>query len=112
MLPVDGMEHRNSTILRDRKGSQKVGMKYIGTFAHEIFFICWECRTYSATGFGNPFHFAEANMSGDFGFAGGFTVYYTNFILCRAGIITPQEYVRGAYGHFQICFGTHPSTVL
>lgn len=47
-----------------------------------------------------PFNFAEANMSGELWFAEGFTSYYTNFILCRAGIITPEEYVEGLTGTF------------
>jgi predicted metalloprotease with PDZ domain len=42
-----------------------------------------------------PFDFEEANMSGALWFAEGFTSYYTNLILARAGVITPDEYVEG-----------------
>ena len=95
----DGMEHRNSTILTDREGLAEGGMKNnIGTVAHE-FFHCWNVERIRPQAL-EPFNFAEANMSGELWFAEGFTSYYTNFILCRAGIITPEEYVEGLTGTF------------
>ena len=95
----DGMEHRNSTILTDREGFAEGGMKNnIGTVAHE-FFHCWNVERIRPQAL-EPFNFAEANMSGELWFAEGFTSYYTNFILCRSGIITPQEYVEGLTGTF------------
>jgi len=95
----DGMEHRNYTILTDREGFAEGGMKNnIGTVAHE-FFHCWNVERIRPQAL-EPFNFAEANMSGELWFAEGFTSYYTNFILCRAGIITPQEYVEGLTGTF------------
>ena len=95
----DGMEHRNSTILTDREGLAEGGMKNnIGTVAHE-FFHCWNVERIRPKAL-EPFNFAEANMSGELWFAEGFTSYYTNFILCRAGIITPEEYVEGLTGTF------------
>lgn len=95
----DGMEHRNSTILTDREGFAEGGMKNnIGTVAHE-FFHCWNVERIRPQAL-EPFNFAEANMSGELWFAEGFTSYYTNFILCRAGIITPKEYVEGLAGTF------------
>lgn len=95
----DGMEHRNSTILTDREGLAEGGMKNnIGTVAHE-FFHCWNVERIRPKSL-EPFHFAKANMSGELWFAEGFTSYYTNFILCRAGIITPKEYIEGLTGTF------------
>ncbi|MBC8766529.1 M61 family metallopeptidase [Arenibacter sp. BSSL-BM3] len=95
----DGMEHRNSTILTDREGLAEGGMKNnIGTVAHE-FFHGWNVERIRPQAL-EPFNFAEANMSGELWFAEGFTSYYTNFILCRAGIITPKEYVEGLTGTF------------
>ncbi|MCK0146280.1 PDZ domain-containing protein [Arenibacter sp. F26102] len=95
----DGMEHRNSTILTDREGLAEGGMKNnIGTVAHE-FFHGWNVERIRPKAL-EPFNFAEANMSGELWFAEGFTSYYTNFILCRAGIITPKEYVEGLTGTF------------
>lgn len=42
-----------------------------------------------------PFDFDKANISGTLWFAEGFTSYYTNLILCRAGIISTEQYVEG-----------------
>lgn len=95
----DGMEHRNSTILTDKEGLAEGGMKNnIGTVAHE-FFHGWNVERIRPKAL-EPFNFAAANMSGELWFAEGFTSYYTNFILCRAGIITPEEYVEGLTGTF------------
>ena len=42
-----------------------------------------------------PFDYTEANMSGELWFAEGFTSYYTNLTLCRAGIISREKYASG-----------------
>jgi len=95
----DGMEHRNSTILTDREGLAQGGMKNnIGTVAHE-FFHGWNVERIRPQAL-EPFNFAEANMSGELWFAEGFTSYYTNLILCRSSIITPEEYIEGLTGTF------------
>lgn len=39
-------------------------------------------------------------MSGELWFAEGFTSYYTNLILERAGIITPEDYIETLNGTF------------
>lgn len=89
----DGMEHRNSTILTSTKNLANEGMTgNIGTVSHE-FFHAWNVERIRPKSL-EPFDFEEANMSGELWFAEGFTSYYTNLILCRAGIITPKEYVN------------------
>ncbi|MTI40997.1 M61 family metallopeptidase [Fulvivirga lutimaris] len=95
----DGMEHRNSTILTDREGLAEGGMEgNIGTVSHE-FFHSWNVERIRPQTL-EPFDFTEANMSGELWFAEGFTSYYTGLILCRAGVITPQQYVEGLDGTF------------
>ncbi len=95
----DGMEHRNSTILTDREGLAEGGMEgNIGTVSHE-FFHSWNVERIRPKSL-EPFDFTEANMSGELWFAEGFTSYYTNLILCRAGIITPTAYIDGLTGTF------------
>ncbi|MFD1315812.1 M61 family metallopeptidase [Namhaeicola litoreus] len=90
----DGMEHRNSTILTDIESLSEGGMKNnIGTVAHE-FFHSWNVERIRPRSL-EPFDFTDANMSGELWFAEGFTTYYTNLILCRAGIITDKQYVEG-----------------
>ncbi|WP_086475794.1 M61 family metallopeptidase [Arenibacter amylolyticus] len=95
----DGMEHRNSTILTSSLGLAQGGMRRnIGTVSHEFFHI-WNVERIRPQSL-EPFNYAEANMSGELWFAEGFTSYYTNLTLCRAGIITPQEYIEGLSGTF------------
>lgn len=95
----DGMEHRNSTILTDREGLAEGGMEgNIGTVSHE-FFHSWNVERIRPQAL-EPFDFTEANMSGELWFAEGFTSYYTGLILCRAGVITPEQYVEGLDGTF------------
>ena len=90
----DGMEHRNSTILTSSYGlSQGGGRWQIGTVSHE-FFHAWNVERIRPASL-EPFSFEDANISGELWFAEGFTSYYTSLILCRAGIITPQQYVEG-----------------
>ncbi|WP_373519611.1 M61 family metallopeptidase [Pricia sp.] len=95
----DGMEHRNSTILTDTEGLAEGGMEgNIGTVSHE-FFHSWNVERIRPKSL-EPFNFSEANMSGALWFAEGFTSYYTGLILCRTGIISPEEYVEGLSGTF------------
>lgn len=93
----DGMEHRNSTILTSTRSLANGGMeRNIGTVSHE-FFHAWNVERIRPLSL-EPFDYEEANMSGELWFAEGFTSYYTRLILCRAGIITEQEYVEGLSG--------------
>ncbi|WP_405206117.1 M61 family metallopeptidase [Aquimarina sp. LLG6339-5] len=90
----DGMEHRNSTVLTSTLSLADGGMeKNIGTVAHE-FFHAWNVERIRPISL-EPFDFENANMSGELWFAEGFTSYYTNLILCRAGIITQDQYIAG-----------------
>ena len=95
----DGMEHRNSTILTDTEGLAEGGMENnIGTVSHE-FFHSWNVERIRPKSL-EPFNFSEANMSDALWFAEGFTSYYTNLTLCRAGIITPEAYIESLLGTF------------
>ncbi len=90
----DGMEHRNSTILTSTSSLTEGGMEEnIGTVSHE-FFHAWNVERIRPKSL-EPFDFEETNMSGELWFAEGFTSYYTNLILCRAGLISADEYVEG-----------------
>ena len=95
----DGMEHRNSTVLTDVASLGEGGMKEnIGTVAHE-YFHSWNVERIRPESL-EPFKFSKANMSGALWFAEGFTSYYTNLILTRAGILSPEEYAEGLNGTF------------
>ncbi|MAU71403.1 MAG: peptidase M61 [Pseudozobellia sp.] len=95
----DGMEHRNSTILTSTTALADGGMKgNIGTVSHE-FFHAWNVERLRPKAL-EPFDFEEANMSGELWFAEGFTSYYTGLSLCRAGILSADEYIEGITGTF------------
>ncbi len=93
----DGMEHRNSTVLTSTRALADGGLtRNAGTLAHE-FFHGWNVERIRPKSL-QPFDYTEANMSGELWFAEGFTSYYTTLMLCRAGVISPQEYVEGLAG--------------
>ncbi len=95
----DGMEHRNSTILTSTKSLADGGMESnIGTVSHE-FFHAWNVERIRPQDL-EPFNFENANMSEALWFAEGFTSYYTGLILCRAGIISQEKYIKGLAGTY------------
>ena len=107
----DGMEHRNSTILTSTRSLADGGMKgNIGTVSHE-FFHAWNVERIRPKSL-EPFDFEAADMSGALWFAEGFTSYYTNLILCRAGLISPKEYVEGLTGDLIMSGHLRPDSFL
>lgn len=95
----DGMEHRNSTILTNTRSLANGGLKEnLGTVSHE-FFHSWNVERIRPKSL-EPFNFEVANMSGELWFAEGFTSYYTGLILCRAGLSSEEEYIKGLQGTF------------
>ncbi len=90
----DGMEHRNSTVVTNRKPKEEpLGDTSIGTISHE-FFHAWNVERIRPASL-EPYDFEEANMSGELWFAEGFTSYYTGLTLVRAGIRTEKDYIEG-----------------
>jgi predicted metalloprotease with PDZ domain len=75
----DGMEHRNSTVVTGRSLAQAVG-----TASHE-FFHAWNVERIRPDDL-EPFNFTDANVSDSLWLAEGFTQYYGQVALARAGI--------------------------
>lgn len=92
----DGMEHRNSTICSSSGNLASNASGLIGTISHE-FFHAWNVERIRPKDL-EPFDFTHANMSDALWFAEGFTSYYDDLILTRAGIRTPEEYAQGLTG--------------
>jgi len=93
----DGMEHRNSTSIvepMDKVEGNEVRM--LSTFAHE-YFHCWNVKRIRPKSL-EPFNFEHANMSSELWFAEGFTQYYGEMLLVRAGFHTVDEYTRTMAG--------------
>jgi predicted metalloprotease with PDZ domain len=91
----DGMEHRNSTVLSSsgalRNPGQRTGL--LGTVAHE-FFHAWNMERIRARDI-EPFNFEEADVSGELWLGEGFTSYYDDLIMRRAGLV-PIEQTLGS----------------
>ncbi|MTB49767.1 M61 family peptidase [Lewinella sp. W8] len=92
----DGMEHRNSTICSAPVGLEEYADRLIGTVSHE-FFHCWNVERIRPASL-EPFHFDHANQSGELWFAEGFTSYYDDLSLVRAGILSQEDYASGLTG--------------
>jgi predicted metalloprotease with PDZ domain len=91
----DGMEHRNSTVLTSSRSLQNP-LDNIGTVAHE-FFHSWNVERIRPRSL-EPFDFEEANLSGELWLAEGFTSYYDDLTLKRAGITDLDRYAQDLSG--------------
>lgn len=87
----DGMEHRNSTIITSRGESlDQKAEDVLGTVSHE-YFHAWNVERIRPKTL-EPFNFEKANMSDGLWFAEGFTQYYGELLLARAGINSPEDF--------------------
>ena len=78
----DGMEHRNSTMIT-RASAFNGDNNLLGVFSHE-FFHCWNVERIRPKTL-EPFNFEKSNMSNELWCAEGFTQYYGELLLTRAG---------------------------
>ncbi|MCE7060509.1 M61 family metallopeptidase [Dyadobacter sp. CY343] len=87
----DGMEHRNSTMISIPvafNGSDNL----LGVFSHE-FFHTWNVERIRPKSL-EPFNFEKSNMSFELWFVEGFTQYYGDLILERAGFDALADYCQ------------------
>jgi predicted metalloprotease with PDZ domain len=85
----DGMEHRNSTVLTSGSSIRGDRADLLGTVSHE-FFHSWNVERIRPRSL-EPFDFDDANMSGELWLAEGFTSYYGDLVLRRAGLMSTRE---------------------
>lgn len=86
----DGMEHRNSTMIAQPTATFNPAF-LLGVTSHE-FFHNWNVERIRPKTL-EPFNFEKSNMSHELWFAEGFTQYYGDLLLARAGLITPQRFI-------------------
>jgi predicted metalloprotease with PDZ domain len=87
----DGMEHRNSTVIHLPTvftGASNL----LGVFSHE-FFHAWNVERLRPKTL-EPFNYEKSNMSFELWFAEGFTQYYGELILKRAGFVNAEDYTK------------------
>ena len=92
----DGMEHRNSTSLTSSGTLERSAGGLLGTLSHE-FFHSWNMERIRSAGI-EPFDYDRANMSDELWFGEGFTQYYTNLFVTRAGLMEQERYIGGLAG--------------
>lgn len=94
----DGMEHRNSTVLTSagalRNPQQRTGL--LGTAAHE-FVHAWNMERIRSRDL-EPFDFQDPDVSRELWFGEGFTSYYDDLILHRAGLV-PLQNTLGSFAN-------------
>ncbi len=84
----DGMEHRNSTVLTSRGALRNPGQRtgLLGTVSHEFFHV-WNMERIRSRAL-EPFDFEQADVSDELWMGEGFTSYFDDIVLQRAGLIT------------------------
>ncbi|MGZ3749794.1 MAG: M61 family metallopeptidase, partial [Mucilaginibacter sp.] len=93
----DGMEHRNSTcIVHPVAKVAGNELRLLGTYSHE-YFHSWNVKRIRPKSL-EPFNFEHADMSSELWFAEGFTQYYGELVLERAGFRTMDDYTRTIAG--------------
>ncbi|MDT8369497.1 MAG: PDZ domain-containing protein, partial [Longimicrobiales bacterium] len=92
----DGMEHRNSTVLTSSGSLETSMLGLLGTVAHE-FFHAWNIERIRPAAL-EPFDFERANMSRELWFGEGFTSYYDDLAMMRAGVLDVGQFARSMGG--------------
>ena len=82
---VDGMEHRNSTVMTSPSSIAFGRLELLDTLAHE-FFHGWNVERIRPRDI-EPFDLERANTSSDLWLAEGFTQYYGPLMMERAGLV-------------------------
>jgi predicted metalloprotease with PDZ domain len=90
-----GLEHDHSTVMmtaRTQTRTRSGYIKWLGLVAHEFFHV-WNVRRMRPVELLN-YDYQSEQYTEQLWLAEGFTSYYDNLILSRAGLITPKEYME------------------
>ncbi len=89
-----GLEHRNSTVLmfpQHGYANDEGYEDFITLFSHEHFHV-WNVKRIRPDTLG-PFDYANENYTRALWIMEGFTSYYENILLLRAGLMTPKRFL-------------------
>lgn len=89
-----GLEHLNSTVLgasRDQYADEEGYKGFLNLVAHEYHHL-WNVKRLRPVALG-PFDYENENYTTDLWIAEGFTAYYENKFMLRAGFWTPDNFV-------------------
>lgn len=90
-----GLEHLNSTVLgASRNGYTNAAtyLNFLGLVSHEYFHI-WNVKRLRPENLG-PFNYDAENYTTNLWISEGFTAYYDNLILIRAGLVDEAKYLQ------------------
>lgn len=90
-----GLEHLNSTVLgasREAYNKENGYLNFLGLVSHEYFHL-WNVKRLRPENLG-PFNYDAENYTSDLWIAEGFTAYYDNLVLLRAGFLDEDAYLR------------------
>ncbi len=94
-----GLEHLNSTVLgasRNAYGTERGYKGFLGLVAHEYHHL-WNVKRLRPIALG-PFDYDNENYTTNLWIAEGFTSYYENKFMLRAGFVTPEGFVTDLTG--------------
>lgn len=90
-----GLEHLNSTVLgasRNAYSNPTGYLNFLGLVSHEYFHI-WNVKRLRPENLG-PFNYSAENYSTNLWISEGFTAYYDNLVLRKAGLINEAAYLK------------------
>lgn len=88
----DGMEHRNSTVISSSSSLARNPMGLLSTMSHE-FFHSWNMERIRSAQI-EPFDFLQADPSDALWFGEGFTNYFDQLFIRRAGLSADSTYLE------------------
>jgi predicted metalloprotease with PDZ domain len=93
--PGGGLEHKDSCVMMSSRWDMRLRKDYLGWLclvAHE-YFHCWNVKRLRPIALG-PFDYEKEVYTPDLWVAEGFTEYYADLLVRRAGLSTPEEYLE------------------
>jgi predicted metalloprotease with PDZ domain len=90
-----GLEHLNSTVLgasRNSYATEAGRLRFLGLVSHEYFHL-WNVKRLRPIALG-PFNYNEENYTSNLWIAEGFTNYYQGIYTKRAGLQSPESFMR------------------
>ncbi|HEY0895079.1 MAG TPA: PDZ domain-containing protein, partial [Sphingobacteriaceae bacterium] len=96
-----GLEHLNSTVLgasRNGYANPRSYKGFLSLVAHEYFHL-WNVKRLRPVALG-PFDYDVENYTTNLWIAEGFTAYYDNNLVRRAGFYSPEQYLEMVAGEF------------
>lgn len=102
-----GLEHKASTTLQTSMYGYANKARYegfLGLVAHEYFHL-WNVKRLRPKALG-PFDYENENYTTSLWIAEGFTAYYDDYILLKAGITTPERYLEVAASNLNTVVNT------